>query len=52
MTEGYSIKLFGTQVNIVDDPLNNVDAGTWERIRFDPWGQEDLCYEDMVVSSD
>jgi len=26
----------GIRVSIVDDPLNNVDAGTYERIRFDP----------------
>jgi len=55
---GYSLELFGVQVNIVDDPLNNFDAGTYERIRFDPLcdcGEPvsmDTCYECQVVSSD
>ena len=26
----------GIRLSIVDDPLNNVDAGTFRRIRFDP----------------
>lgn len=60
MTDGYSIMLFGTQVNIVDDPLNNVDSGTFDRIRFDPlcdcgeplYNYMNTCYECAVVSSD